>query len=174
VTANPLAPSWLQPPVDANALDPAIWSRGTSRGDDGAIRIAGIPAPELAARFGTPVYVMDEDDVRSRAAETLAAFAREAAAVGTSARVYYAGKAFLSIEVARWMVEEGLHIDVCSGGELAVALAAGADPARLGFHGNNKSVAEIDRAVGAGIGQIVIDSEIEVERTACTRPCASA
>ncbi|OUD81143.1 Diaminopimelate decarboxylase [Clavibacter michiganensis subsp. michiganensis] len=125
-----------------------------------------MPATELATRFGTPLYVMDEDDVRGRAAETLAAFTREAAAVGTSARVYYAGKAFLSIEVARWMVEEGLHIDVCSGGELAVALAGGADPARLGFHGNNKSVAEIDRAVGAGIGQIVVDSAIEVERVA--------
>ncbi|MBM7388849.1 diaminopimelate decarboxylase [Clavibacter michiganensis] len=166
MTANPLAPSWLRPPDDANALDPAVWSRGAARDDDGALRIAGVPAPELAARFGTPLYVMDEDDVRARAAETLAAFTREAAAVGTSARVYYAGKAFLSIEVARWMVEEGLHIDVCSGGELAVALAAGADPARLGFHGNNKSVAEIDRAVGAGIGQVVIDSAIEVERVA--------
>ena len=97
MTANPLAPSWLLPPDDANALDPALWSRGTSRDDDGALRIAGVAAPELARRFGTPLYVVDEDDVRGRAAETVAAFAREAAAVGTTARVYYAGKAFLSI-----------------------------------------------------------------------------
>ncbi|PPF57012.1 diaminopimelate decarboxylase [Clavibacter michiganensis] len=166
MTANPLAPSWLRPPDDANALDPAVWSRGTVRGSDGAIRIAGVGAAELAERFGTPVYVVDEDDVRGRAAEALAAFTREAGAVGTTARVYYAAKAFLSIEVARWMVEEGLHIDVCSGGELAVALAAGADPARLGFHGNNKPVVDIDRAVGVGIGQIVVDSVIEVERIA--------
>ena len=82
------------------------------------------------------------------------------------ARVYYAGKAFLSTEVVRWVTEEGLAVDVCTGGELAVALAAGADPARLGFHGNNKSVAELERAVEVGVGSIVIDSWIEIERLA--------
>lgn len=128
--------------------------------------VAGLSAPELAARFGTPVYVVDEADARGRAADTLAAFQREFAAVGSSATVYYAGKAFLCTEVARWVAEAGLNIDVCSGGELAVALAAGVDAARLGLHGNNKSLAEIDRAVAAGIGAIVIDSLQEIPRVA--------
>ncbi|MEO7348815.1 MAG: diaminopimelate decarboxylase, partial [Terrimesophilobacter sp.] len=85
---------------------------------------------------------------------------------GARVTVYYAGKAFLSAEVARWMIEEGLSIDVASGGELALALAAGVPPARIGFHGNNKSEPEIDRAVAAGVGVIVVDSHREVLRVA--------
>ncbi|RDV44197.1 diaminopimelate decarboxylase [Leifsonia sp. ku-ls] len=162
---NPLAPSWLRVPDDANALEPGLWSRTVSRAD-GELVVGGVPAGELAARFGTPLYVVDEEHARSRAVEVRTAFDRAFAEIGTAATVYYAGKAFLSIEVARWMVEAGLHIDVCSGGELAVALAAGVDPARLGFHGNNKSLAEIDRAVGVGVGAIVIDSLQEVARVA--------
>jgi diaminopimelate decarboxylase len=80
--------------------------------------------------------------------------------------VYYAGKAFLSTEVVRWVVDEGLAVDVCTRGELEVALAGGADPARLGFHGNNKSVGELERAVEVGIGSVVVDSPIEIERLA--------
>ena len=84
--------------------------------------------------------------------------------------MYYAGKAFLSTEIARWMTDAGLNIDVCSGGELAVALAAGVDPARLGMHGNNKSHAEIDRCVELGVGAIVLDSVVEVDRVAEAAP----
>src|SRR5690606_15585105 len=105
-------------------------------------------------------------DARSRAARIRASFDREFSRVGSAAKVYYAGKAFLSIEVARWVTAEGLNIDVASGGELAVALAAGVDPARLGLHGNNKSLAEIDRAVSVGVGAIVIDSLAEITRVA--------
>src|SRR5690606_24458186 len=90
----------------------------------------------------------------------------ELEARGSSAKVYYAGKAFLSAEVARWVTEEGLHVDVCTGGELAVALAAGVAADRIGFHGNNKSLAEIDRAVSVGVGTIVIDSDTEIGRVA--------
>lgn len=128
--------------------------------------VGGISALALAERFGTPLYVLDEDEVRLRARRTLSAFQSAASRHGVSARVYYAGKAFLSTEVVRWVTEEGLAVDVCTGGELAVAIAAGADPARLGFHGNNKSFAELERAVDVGIGSIVIDSLIEVERLA--------
>jgi len=166
VATSPLAPDWLAVPGDANALEEALWSAHTARAHDGAITIAGVSAPALAARFGTPLYVVDEADVRERAAGILAAFQREFGRIGTSASVYYAGKAFLCTEVARWVTEAGLRIDVCSGGELAVALAAGVDPALLGFHGNNKSLAEIDRAVSVGIGAIVIDSEQEIDRVA--------
>jgi diaminopimelate decarboxylase len=166
VSANPLAPAWLALPADANDLDPRVWSRGTERAESGALAIAGVDIPSLVATYGTPVYVVDEADVRGRAQEIRESFDREFARVGAKARVYYAGKAFLSIEIARWMIEAGLNIDVCSGGELAVALAAGVDPGRLGMHGNNKSLAEIDRAVSVGVGAIVLDSLIEIERVA--------
>jgi diaminopimelate decarboxylase len=163
---NPLAPEWLVEPSDANEIAPAVWPRNSGRDDSGELAIAGVPASVLAAEFGTPLYVVDEQDVRSRAHSAREAFDREFARVGSTAKVYYAGKAFLSTEIARWVTEAGLYIDICSGGELAVALAAGVDPSRLGFHGNNKSLAEIDRAVSVGLGVIVIDSEIEIQRVA--------
>jgi diaminopimelate decarboxylase len=166
VSTNPLAPSWLLEPADANALTPAVWSENAHRSPSGELEIAGVAASALAAEFGTPVYVVDEADARGRARRIRESFDREFARVGSSAKVYYAGKAFLSTEVARWVTEEGLNIDTASGGEMAVALAAGVDPARLGLHGNNKSLAEIDRAVSLGLGAIVIDSVVEIERVA--------
>ncbi|QAY74485.1 diaminopimelate decarboxylase [Agromyces protaetiae] len=153
-------------PADVNALARAVWPEGAARDADGRLVVGGIDAVSLAAQYGTPLYVVDERVVRDRAARTRLAFERAAEAAGTSATVYYAGKAFLSAEIVRWVTGEGLAVDVCSGGELATALAAGADAGRLGFHGNNKSVVEIERAVLAGVGTIVIDSEIEVERVA--------
>ncbi|MFE7846524.1 diaminopimelate decarboxylase [Microbacterium sp. NPDC057407] len=161
-----LAPEWLVEPDDANALAAHVWPERASRDTDGVLTLGGIPATELRERFGTPLWVLDEDEVRGRGRRTLDAFRAAAARHGVQARVYYAGKAFLSTEVVRWVREEGLAIDVCTGGELAVALAGGADPARLGFHGNNKSVAELEASVAAGIGSIVIDSPIEIERLA--------
>ena len=166
MSVNPLAPEWLQHPADANALAPSVWSRSATRTPEGVLEIAGRTATSLVEEFGTPLFVLDEADARTRAREARESFDRELARVGSSAKVYYAGKAFLTMQVAAWMIEAGLNIDVCSGGELAVALAAGVDPARLGLHGNNKSVAEIDRAVGVGIGAVVIDSLIEIERVA--------
>jgi diaminopimelate decarboxylase len=163
VAGNPLAPDWLHLPADANALVPGLWSRTVTR-TDGELTVGGVTAGELAAAYGTPLYVVDEAVVRERAVEVRTAFTEAFDRVGSSAKVYYAGKAFLSIEVARWMVEAGLNIDVCSGGELAVALAAGVHPERIGFHGNNKSLAEIDRAVSVGVGAIIIDSFQEIER----------
>lgn len=163
--ANPLAPEWLAVPGDANALHPGLWSRTVER-RDGELVVGGVSAAELAARYGTPVYIVDEVDARERVTEVRSALVGAFERVGGSAKVYYAGKAFLSIEVARWMSEAGLNIDVCSGGELAVAVAAGVAPERLGFHGNNKSLAEIDRAVSLGIGAIIIDSVQEIERVA--------
>jgi diaminopimelate decarboxylase len=153
-------------PDDANALAPQVWPERSHRDADGRLVVGGAAATELAERFGTPLYVVDESDARARAARILAAFQAAAASVGTEATVYYAGKAFLSGAIVRWVTEAGLAVDVCTGGELAVALAAGADPARLGFHGNNKSVAEIERAVAAGVGAVIIDSEVEIERVA--------
>ncbi|GAA3649387.1 diaminopimelate decarboxylase [Microbacterium marinilacus] len=161
-----LAPDWLPLPDDPNDLAPGVWPASARRDDDGALIVAGVAAPELAREFGTPVQVLDEDEVRSRAREALRAFGDAAARHGGRARVYYAGKAFLSAEVARWMVESGLNVDVCSIGELEVALAAGVPAARIGFHGNNKRVFELERAIETGVGTIVVDSEIEIERLA--------
>jgi diaminopimelate decarboxylase len=167
VSAAPQSRADLPPvPADANALAPNVWPTGAARDENGALRLGGLAATSLRDRFGTPLYVIDEDQVRAHARRTLEAFRSAAAAHGAQARVYYAGKAFLSAEVVRWVTDEGLAVDVCTGGELAVALAAGVDPSRLGFHGNNKSVAELERAVEVGVGSIVVDSRIELERLA--------
>ncbi|MGZ8804426.1 MAG: diaminopimelate decarboxylase [Microbacterium sp.] len=162
--STPLAPDWLLPPDDANALADGVWPASARRGTDGVLSIAGVSVSQLQREFGTPLYVLDEQEVRAHAQRTLAAFRSAVAPHGVQARVYYAGKAFLCTEVVRWVTDEGLAVDVCTGGELAVALAAGADPARLGFHGNNKSVAELEHAVRIGIGSIVIDSGVELDR----------
>lgn len=156
----------LEVPADPNALVEGVWPASATRDEAGRLVVGGVDAETLAARFGTPLYVLDEGEVRARAARTRSAFEAAARRIGTEATVYYAGKAFLSTAIVRWVTESGLAVDVCSGGELAVALAAGADPARLGFHGNNKSEAEIAAAVEAGVGALIIDSEIEIERVA--------
>ncbi|TFD19837.1 diaminopimelate decarboxylase [Cryobacterium sp. TMS1-13-1] len=163
---NSLAPDWLRLPADANALAPGLWPATAARSTSGELLIGGVRASALAAEFGTPLYVIDEADARARASELLTVFQAEFARIGTSVKVYYAGKAFLSTEVVRWVTAAGLNIDVCSGGELAVALAGGAEPARLGFHGNNKSLAELEQATRVGVGTIVIDSEVEIGRVA--------
>ncbi|MFT4219426.1 MAG: diaminopimelate decarboxylase [Microbacterium sp.] len=163
-SSGSLAPSWLGVPADANALAAGVWPAAAGRDADGVLTLGGVSAAELRERFGTPVYVLDESEVRARARRVLGAFSAATARHAGRARVYYAGKAFLCAEIVRWVTQEGLGIDVCSGGELAVALAADADPERIGFHGNNKSVAELEAAVAAGVGSVVVDSRIELER----------
>ncbi|SCG52837.1 diaminopimelate decarboxylase [Micromonospora coxensis] len=149
-------PAWLRTPVDVNALVPQLWPRNVARAADGALTVAGLGVRDIAAEFGTPVYVLDEDDLRSRCRDFRAAF--------SDVDVYYAGKAFLCRAVVRMIAEEGLHLDVCTGGELATALSAGMPPERIGFHGNNKSVAELTRALDAGVGRIILDSFTEIDR----------
>lgn len=149
-------PAWLRPPADVNALVPQLWPRQVERGAGGALTVAGLDVRELAAGYGTPAYVLDEDDLRSRARDFRDAF--------PDVDVYYAGKAFLCRAVVRMIAEEGLHLDVCSGGELATALSAGMPAERIGFHGNNKSVAELTRALDAGVGRIILDSFTEIDR----------
>jgi diaminopimelate decarboxylase len=150
-----LRPAWLGVPEDVNALLPELWSANVERAG-GALHIGGLSVEKLAAEFGTPAYVFDEDDFRARCRAWTEAFA--------DADVFYASKAFCSKAVLRAAAEEGLFVDVCTAGELAVALAAGLDPARLGLHGNNKSLAELHRAVEVGVGRIVADSFQEIER----------
>ena len=161
-----LAPNWLAKPSDANAIDQNIWPTSFKRDAEGQLVIGGVAVGDLAADFGTPLYVLDKDEFFARAKRIKAAFNAAAGRHGTTAKIYYAGKAFLCTEVVRWVDELGLYLDASSGGELAVALAGGIDAKRVGLHGNNKSHSEIGRAVTAGLGVIVIDSEIEVERIA--------
>lgn len=154
--AQSLRPSWLSVPDDVNVLVAPLWSSSVHRRPDGEVEVGGIRVSELAAEVGTPAYVLDEDDLRQRARAFRDAFA------GWS--VYYAGKSFLCRAVVEWLVADGLNIDVCTGGELEIALAGGADPTRLALHGNNKSVAELRRALEVGVGRIVVDSFDEIDR----------
>jgi diaminopimelate decarboxylase len=139
-------------------LEPVVWPAGAARDDSGVLTVAGVDVREVAAQFGTPAYVLDEEDFRARCRAWRDAFA--------GGDVYYAGKAFLCTAIARWVAQEGLSLDVCTGGELAVALKAGFPAERLLFHGNNKSVAELERGVGAGVGRFVVDSFVELDRLA--------
>ena len=139
-----------------------MWSSNVLTGKE--LSISGISATALAQEFATPAFIMDEADFRARAISwddaLKSAFGENA---GT---VYYAAKAFLCTEVARWIKDIGIGIDVCTGGELAVAVAGGVDPAKIELHGNNKSVAEINKALSVGVGTIVIDSLFEIDRVA--------
>ncbi|WP_149202637.1 diaminopimelate decarboxylase family protein [Actinotalea subterranea] len=146
--------------------DHHVWPASTRVGPDGVVSVGGVRLTDLAAEHGTPAYVLDEADFRARARGYRVAFTEAFAPLGVPVDVYYAGKAFLSVAVARWAHEEGLRIDTSTGGELAVALRAGIPGADIGLHGNNKSDAEIDRALAAGVGRIVIDSTAEIDRVA--------
>jgi diaminopimelate decarboxylase len=151
------APAWLREPADVNALTPQLWS-STARKVEGVLEVGGVRVTDLVAEHGSPAYVLDEADFRARARAFRDAF--------RDYDVYYAGKAFLCTTVARWVAEEGLCLDVCTGGELAVAERAGFPAERLGFHGNNKSAAELTRAVELGVGRIIVDSFHEIHRLA--------
>ncbi|WP_203335979.1 diaminopimelate decarboxylase [Nocardioides limicola] len=149
-------PAWLRAPEDVNRLESQLWPSTARKDDAGVLHVGGIALPDLVAEHNTPAYILDEADFRSRAAAFRDAFA--------GWDVYYAGKAFLCTAVARWVAEEGLSLDVCSDGELTVALRADVDPARIGYHGNNKTLLELRRAVAEGVGRIIVDSLHEIER----------
>ena len=129
---------------------------------NGELVIGGCKASSLAKEFGTPLFVIDETDFKSRIMGWKSALNSN---FGNSAgEVYYASKSFVSVEVAKWISEAGIGIDVCTGGELAVALAANFPADRIEVHGNNKSEDEIRAAIEVGVAKIVIDSMQEIER----------
>ncbi len=147
-------------PVDAAGLDelaPAVWPRNAARGADGALRVAGVDVRDLAEELRHPA-------VRDRRGRLPVPRRRVRRGVRRATSVHYAAKAFLCTEVARWVAAEGLSLDVCSGGELAVALRAGFPAERIALHGNNKSVEELTAAVDAGVGRVVLDSFAEIAR----------
>ncbi|WP_448322339.1 diaminopimelate decarboxylase [Streptomyces sp. CO7] len=135
---------------------PEVWPL-TARTVAGRLHVGGVAMDDLARACGTALYVVDEADFRHRAAAW-----RESGAD----RVHYASKAFLCAEMVRWVDSEGLHLDVCSGGELELAVETGFDPARIVFHGNNKSVDELRAAVAHGVGVVVVDCHEEIDRLA--------
>ena len=151
-------PIYLPTPTDVMEFMPALWARNVHRRGDGVLEVAGVDVLTLQRNFGTAAYVLDEDDFRSRARAFKQEYAAAFADACGGADVYYAGKAFLCTAVARWVMEEGLFLDVCSGGELAVAQRVGFPGERIGFHGNNKSVAELRAALTYGVGRIIVDS----------------
>ena len=139
-----------------------MWSSSVTTGAE--LSIAGITAKTLAKEFGTPTFFIDEADFRERARAWDKALKD---AFGSHAgTVYYASKAFICTELARWIKEIGIGIDVSTGGEMAVALAGSIDPSKIEVHGNNKSLGEIEKAISVGVEAIVIDSLYEIERVA--------
>ena len=156
--ASALAPDWLPAPGDVNVLTEPLWADGVARDAAGQLTVQGITAAELAETFGTPLLVVDEDDFRARARAFKEGFDAAFAQLCGGADVYFAGKSFLTLSTARWAAEEGLRVDTASGGELAIALRAGVDPAHVGLHGNNKSDAELLDALTQGVGRIIVDS----------------
>ena len=142
---------------DFNELPAHVWPRCAKREEDGVVTIAGVPLPEIAADYGTPVVIIDEDDFRSRCRDMADAFR-------APENVHYASKAFLTRRVARWVDEEGLALDVASENELRIALAANFPPQRITVHGNNKSDAFLRLCVESEVGHVVIDSHQELEQ----------
>jgi len=159
-------PHWLPWPSDVMELLPQLWPLTVRRDGSGRLEVGGVDVVTIAREYGTAAYVVDEEDFRARARAFRDDFAAPFEAVCGGVDVYYAGKAFLCTAVAGWVAEEGLSLDVCSGGELAVAERAGFPAERIGMHGNNKSVAEIQQALEYGVGRIVVDSVEELERVA--------
>ncbi len=143
-------------PIEGSPVYPA----GSRVNERGRIEIGGCDLVDLAAEFGTPAYVYSEDDLRTRARAIQAAFSERT----DSFEVVYASKAFPCTAALRIFAEEGLSCDVASGGELHLALRAGFDAERIYMHGNNKSEAELEQALAAGVGHVIVDSLDEIER----------
>ncbi|MER5929059.1 diaminopimelate decarboxylase [Streptomyces sp. NPDC002054] len=144
--------------VAAGRDDLSVWPASTTRLRHGGLAVGGVSLTEIAERFDTPAYVLDEGEVRTRCRTYRDAF--------PEADVLYAAKAFLSRAMVRWVDEEGLGLDVCSAGELELAVTAGFLPERITLHGNAKSPRDIGTALRLGVGRIVIDSPSEIARLA--------
>ncbi|MFH8388213.1 diaminopimelate decarboxylase [Streptomyces sp. NPDC018036] len=149
-------PATATDPV-TTAADLSVWPASTTEAPHGDLAVGGVPLPEIADRFGTPVYVLDEAEVRDRCRTYRDAF--------PDAEVLYAAKAFLCRAMAHWVDEEGFGLDVCSAGELELAVTTGFPPKRIVLHGNAKSPHDLDTALRLGVG-IVIDSPSEIARLA--------
>ncbi|MEU8930723.1 diaminopimelate decarboxylase [Streptomyces sp. NPDC048409] len=147
-----------EPVLTTTPADLSVWPASTTEHRPGDLAVGGVPLAEVADRFGTPVYVLDEDEVRERCRTYRDAF--------PDAEVLYAAKAFLCRAMVHWTAEEGLGLDVCSAGELELAVTTGFPPERIVLHGNAKSPRDLETALRLGVGRIVIDSPSEIARLA--------
>ncbi|MER6463109.1 diaminopimelate decarboxylase [Streptomyces sp. NPDC001288] len=147
-----------EPVLTTMPADLSVWPASTTEHRPGDLAVGGVPLAEVADRFGTPVYVLDEDEVRERCRTYRDAF--------PDAEVLYAAKAFLCRAMVHWTAEEGLGLDVCSAGELELAVTTGFPPERIVLHGNAKSPRDLETALRLGVGRIVIDSPSEIARLA--------
>ncbi|MGV0349350.1 diaminopimelate decarboxylase [Corynebacterium guaraldiae] len=143
--------------TDFNSLPAHVWPRNAARDSNGVVSIGGVALTELAAEYGTPLYVFDEQDFRSRCRDMAQAF-------GGPDHVHYASKAFITKRIVRWVDEEGLCLDVASLNEAKLALAAGFPAERMTAHGNNKEDEYLQLCVDNGIGHVVLDNEEELSR----------
>src|SRR3954453_4253378 len=148
------------PPPPQMAIASHVYPLGSRLNERGRLEVGGCDVFDVAAEFGTPAYVYAEDDIRARARAYVEAFHARTERF----EVIYASKAFPATAAHRLMAEEGLSVDVASGGELHLALAGGCDPARVYMHGNNKTEAELAYALERGVGTIVVDSFHEIDR----------
>ncbi|MFD9006692.1 diaminopimelate decarboxylase [Streptomyces sp. NPDC059582] len=148
---------------DADGL--SVWPRSARPAADGDVQVGGVSLTEVAHRFGTPVYVLDEQEVRERCRTYRTAF--------PEADIVYAAKAFLCRAMAHWVQEEGLGLDVCSAGELALAGTTGFPPEKIVMHGNAKSPEDLGAALALGVGRIVVDNTLEIARLAALTPADS-
>jgi diaminopimelate decarboxylase len=172
MTVTPLPPLPLSPAAPERPQDQgqdqdqdeglSVWPASAVDRPDGRLTVGGVALDEIAERHGTPVYVLDEDEVRGRCRRYRDAF--------PEADVHYAAKAFLCRALAHWVEEEGLGLDVCSAGELELAVTTGFPPDRILLHGNAKSPEDLRTALRLGVGRIVIDSPAEIARIAAAVP----
>ena len=136
-----------------------LWPDTFGRNDTGAIELGGVSVTDLASSYGTPLYVYDEATLRGQARRVRTAFTD----VWPESRIVYAAKALMSPAVVNVLHQEGIGLDVVSGGEIYAGLAAGVPPGEMTFHGNNKSAGEIQEAIAAGVGLIAIDNLPEID-----------
>ncbi|AEW92789.1 MULTISPECIES: diaminopimelate decarboxylase [Streptomycetaceae] len=152
-------------PARSPSRELSVWPASARTAPHGDVTVAGVALTEIAERFGTPVYVLDEAEVRRRCRAYRAAF--------PDTDVLYAAKAFLCRAMAHWVREEGLGLDVCSAGELELAVTAGFPPERMVLHGNAKSPEDLRAALRLGVGRIVVDSTGEIARLAAQVPAGT-
>ncbi|MFF1380036.1 diaminopimelate decarboxylase [Streptomyces sp. NPDC058308] len=168
IPAVPAPAAPVAAPADAvtgHDDDLSVWPASTTRLARGDLAVGGVPLTGIAERFGTPAYLVDEGDIRARCRAYLRAF--------PDGEVLYAAKAFLCRAMAHWMHEEGLGLDVCSAGELELAVTTGFPADRIVLHGNAKSPQDLQAALRLGVGRIVIDSASEIARLAAAVPPGS-
>jgi diaminopimelate decarboxylase len=160
ISLSPLTTTAQSLSAQAEAL--SVWPASARTATTGDVTVGGVSLTEAAERFGTPLYILDEQEVRERCRAYRAAF--------PDADIVYAAKAFLCRAVTHWVQEEGLGLDVCSAGELELAVTTGFPPERIVMHGNAKSPQDLDTALRLGVGRIVIDNTAEIARLAALLP----